>query len=214
MMIRFFVSLFFVSGVAISLSAQNFDELDALIAKDRLRATMLNFSVKPIGEWQAQFDGQTETWRWTEKGWACANSKRTDCKDFAPLTFQWLATPKVFFDQWVASKRVRIDLGDIRAERSVVTEDAEPETGEPVEPTLDFQGSRVAAEVWRFESLQNLQADFSISLRDYRIEKIEHNGVTEILKWRQAGGRPIELLSVTVERNGSRIVFVRARKPA
>jgi hypothetical protein len=190
-------------------------QLDAMLAKERLRKVYGEFNMKLGGEWQVSVDGRTDKWKWSpEKGmWICPPDQKERCASLVPLAFKWWGRGKGWAQEWNPEKRDGLEFGRVRSESA----ESKVGTGSANEdPTTEevkaFEGKKTADEIWTWKSASGSEAKIFISLRDQRIERIESGDGVERIEWFQKQPTSVpELNKLILESSGTSVTFARIR---
>jgi len=201
--------------------------LDLNLAKERLRKVHGDFSIKALGDWQVSYDGKTENWQWTAKGWTCPKDARVKCSDWVPFGFRWWggSQGRAWLDKWSIVERKGFEFSKAPAERAAatlietgVTEskvEADVAIGEPDEAEslqkLSFERNRSATEIQNWQMLGGGgDGVFQISLKSGYVSKFTFKSSAETLGWSLKAGKPFpELERMIVERNNEKLTFVK-----
>src|SRR4051812_12921537 len=79
---------------------QQLKDLDMQLVKERLHKTYGEFAFKAASEWKVGFDGKSQIWKLTEKGWVCPADAGLKCSDFTPSSIQWWMLGKGWLENW------------------------------------------------------------------------------------------------------------------
>lgn len=191
------------------------EQLDAQLAKERLRKVYGEFNLKLGGEWQVTVDGRTEKWRWNPEkvAWICPADQKARCAELVPIAFKWWGRGRGWMQEWSPEKRQNLEFGKVRTESSLEragtgSGEEDPTTGE----VKTFEGKKTADEIWIWKSGSGAEAKLAISLRDQRVDQIESRDGVEHLEWFQKQpGSALELSKLTFEHSGAIVTLSRVR---
>lgn len=200
-------------------------DLDNVILKERLKKIYGEFSIKAKGDWQVSFDGKIVTWKWSEKGWTCPQDPKVSCKEWIPTSFKWWVENRGWLERWTPNAKLGFEFGKTKREpamdRAAVAssphEESDPSAvehaAERSEDRDGFAGKNWASEVWEWKSTKGESSRVYTSLRDQRIERIDYGENVEFVEWQDKPGRSsLDLVRVTMERGGARLVFSKVSK--
>lgn len=235
-----FYSLFIALPFAFCFTAGAFgaddqELLDSNFLKERVRRVHGDLAVKPGGAWQASAEGKVGTWKWTDKGWKCAENSELSCKEDSPAAFRLWSQPKAWWDSWQPIKRLSIEVVVVPREGmgavgtqveasnagdgSAVTEEAKSgisaDSDANPQPAGGSSGGSTktkAYEVWEWRDAKDQRLKIWVSMRDYRIERLEMDGQVNVLVWESKPGRTnLELNQLILEKDGRRISLARSK---
>lgn len=190
-------------------------QLDAMLAKERLRRIYADFNLKLAGDWLVTVDDRTEKWKWNtdKQTWSCPPAQKERCTELIPQSFKWWGRGKAWIQDWNPVSREGLEFGRVRVESEQSKVGTEEASGDPTtEEVKAFEGKKTADEVWIWKSSNGAEAKFYISLRDQKIERIESGDGVERFEWfqKQPGSMP-ELNKLYVERGGTFMTLTRIR---
>jgi hypothetical protein len=199
--------------------ASDLEQLDSTILRRKLERIHGESGRAGSSKWEVAFGGQIYNWDWNS-GWTCPSSKEVlDCSQWSPLSLRWFETKNLWLKPWTQMNKKNILLeADKKIPQSQST--TAPVEGEVIEEPVESEairlgGQRLALQAWDWQSNEGKTLRVYTSLRNARVERIDHDGMEEYVEWRQnPKTKSLQIQQIILERDGQRLTARRLEAPA
>ncbi len=189
--------------------SQNISELDENILRRKLERTHGESGRAGKSLWEVAFGGQIYRWEWNGQ-WSCPSSKDSlDCAAWVPVSLEWFETKNAWLRPWTRLKKERIVLD---ADRKIPVSGGESSDGATEDSTavvdeeIKLGGQRLALQAWDWRSDDGRSLRVYTSLRNSRIERIDHGGIEEYIEWKQnPKSKSLQIQQIIFEKSGQRL---------
>lgn len=213
---------------------QSLSSLDAAILTHRLKRIYGPYGSPKKTDWNVSMGGKTEAWVWDGKSFSCPHKEEWDCSLWVPKSFEWWLSKGAWLDNWVSFTRTgffleqdQLNKSSKRAGLRNIDDLIPSQEGEGVElaplpsaeereeedDVVEIGGKKQASEVWDWVSQSGENIKVYSSLRNQWIERIDYDDSREYIEWiKPSRWAPMEIKSVTLDRDGQRISYQISKK--